>query len=130
MRGQRLSKGAAFDTAFREGVAQSGPLLVVRVRPHTGDEGAGATARIRWGFAVGKKMAPHAVDRNRLKRQLREAARSLAPEVATGLDIIVIARPAARGKRFWALRDALRAQLARAGAITSDVQRPERGPNA
>jgi len=48
----------------------------------------------RLGLVVGKKVSRRAVDRNRIKRVIREAFRQLAPEMAK-LDIVVLARAAA-----------------------------------
>lgn len=64
-----------------------GPLLIVRVS-------ANGLARDRWGFAVGRRLAPLAHDRNRVRRRLREAARRVGVG-AEGRDIVVIAREGA-----------------------------------
>lgn len=42
----------------------------------------------RAGFVVGRKALPRAVDRNRLKRLLREMLRAVRPE-ATALDLVI-----------------------------------------
>jgi ribonuclease P protein component len=107
-REQRLHRGREFDTAFGEGTVFRGPLLVVRARPN----GLGVT---RWGFAVGKRMLKRSVDRNRLRRRLREAARQIS--VAPGYDVIVVARQGAEAAPFVNLRDALEQQLRRAGLL-------------
>ena len=49
----------------------------------------------RLGLIVGKKSLPRAVDRNKVKRQLREAYRRLEP---MGMDIVVLVRPGIRVK--------------------------------
>ena len=49
----------------------------------------------RLGVIVGKKSLPRAVDRNKVKRQLREAFRRLEP---MGMDIVVLVRPGIRAK--------------------------------
>lgn len=101
----RLRKGREFDLVYSEGTVIGGPLFVVRFR-------ANASEANRWGFAVGKKMAPKAVDRNRVRRQLREAARHL--DVATGYDLVVTARPSILNARFASIRTELERSLARA----------------
>lgn len=103
----RLRKGEEFDSVYREGAVVSGPLVVLRVRAN-GLEGA------RWGFAVGKRLAKGAVERNRLRRRLREAARGLpAPG---GYDVIVTARQGAIGASYAALQAAIRRGLERSEA--------------
>ncbi|HKS92249.1 MAG TPA: ribonuclease P protein component [Tepidiformaceae bacterium] len=82
-RDHRLRKGQEFDRTYREGTVFSGPLLVLRVAPN-------GLGRTRWGFAVGKRISKKAVDRNRVRRRLRELARTLA--VAEGYDVVVTAR--------------------------------------
>lgn len=100
----RLRKGAEFDTAYAQGTVSSGPLFVVR----TYDGGAEAS---RWGFAVGKKLAPRAVDRNRMRRKMREAARRCVLE--TPLDVIVTAKAPALGASYGEVCRAMESELQR-----------------
>lgn len=109
-RARRLRKGTQFDTVYREGTATSGPLVVLRVVPN-------GIAVTRWGFAVGKRLEKRAVKRNRMRRRLREAARSLP--VVAGCDIVVTARQGASPASYWDLRQALARQLERAGLLES-----------
>jgi ribonuclease P protein component len=44
----------------------------------------------RFGFIVSKKVSPHAVTRNRVKRRLRSHIESLLPKFAPGYDILFI----------------------------------------
>jgi ribonuclease P protein component len=107
-RSRRLRKGPEFERVFKEGAATGGALLLVR---HVPSE----LGYLRWGFAVGKKAAPRATRRNRLKRQLKAAVQSLEPDGSA--DIIVIARPAAVGEGFEALRKEAGRLLSRAGYL-------------
>lgn len=107
-RAERLRKGREFDTAYSKGIVVSGPLLVVRVLPNGLDYS-------RWGFAVGKRLAKHATDRNRIKRRLRELVRTLA--VRTGYDVIVTARNGAPEATSNRLKVALSTVLAKAGLV-------------
>lgn len=68
-----------------------------------GDEGAP-----RFGFTVTRKTAGRAVDRNRIKRRLREAVRHHAlPEARAGTDYVLVARRAALDAPFADLCDAV-----------------------
>lgn len=113
-RAQRLRKGDQFDTAYREGTVIGGPLLVVRYR-------ANSLEVTRWGFAVGKRLAKHAVDRNRLKRRLREAVARI--RVQPGADVIVTARAGSLTADFAELQAQLERGLRRAGLVP-DSQTP------
>jgi len=113
-RSQRLRKGDEFDSAYREGTVISGPLLVLRHLPN-------GTGNVRWGFAVGKRLAKHAVDRNRTKRRLREAARQVA--VQPGHDIIVTARVGTLTADFPSLVAAIERAISRAGLLADSESR-------
>ncbi|WP_229381892.1 ribonuclease P protein component [Spiribacter sp. 2438] len=67
---------------------------------------AGTTDRARLGLAVSRKVAPRAIDRNRLKRLIRESFRhqqgSLPP-----VDVVVMVRPLARQTESATLSAAL-----------------------
>ena len=49
---------------------------------------AAAKAPGRLGYVIARKTLPRAVDRNRLRRRLREAVRALRPAL-TAFDVIV-----------------------------------------
>jgi ribonuclease P protein component len=107
-RAERLRKGREFDTAYSKGTVVSGPLLVVRVLPNGLDYS-------RWGFAVGKRLAKHATDRNRTRRRLREIARALP--VRPGYDVIVTARNGCLEATSNRLKVAFSTVLAKAGLL-------------
>lgn len=69
----------------------------------------------RFGFAVGKKLGK-AVQRNKIKRRLREQLRLhlQADHLRSGIDVIVIARHAAKDADYNTLRRALNQLLSRA----------------
>jgi ribonuclease P protein component len=56
-----------------------------------------------------------AVQRNRAKRLLREAVRSLLPSIVPGSDLLLIARPPLLTCKMPEVRDALLTLLRRAG---------------
>jgi ribonuclease P protein component len=86
-RRQRLSRSAEFDRVFREGRSHASRHLVVYSFPR--EE---ADAEPRLGVSVGRKVGG-AVQRNRMKRLLREAFDQIAPELPRDHDFVVVARP-------------------------------------
>jgi ribonuclease P protein component len=113
---RRLSRSGEFERVYREGRSHASRYLVVYAFPR-GDEGGAP----RLGVSVGRKLGG-AVQRNRMKRLLREAFWATADGLTPGLDFVIVARPDAgqlaerRGEHGIeeALRDVLReAGLAR-----------------
>jgi ribonuclease P protein component len=86
-RRNRLSRSRDFDAVYRHGRSVSTRFLTLYWFPR--DDGADEP---RLGLAVPKANGT-AVVRNRVKRRLREAWRSLLPEVQTGRDYVLVVRP-------------------------------------
>ena len=108
----RVRAKAEFDRVFEVGRRTADPLLAL----HRLDDGAPS----RLGLAVSRKVDPHAVGRNRIKRVLRDAFRRLRGRLGTGAYVIVV-RPAAAKADNAALREAFGRVLQRAGALPAST---------
>ena len=85
----RLSRSAEFERVYRQGRSTANRHLVLYTFPNA------AAGRPRLGLSVSRKVGG-AVERNRVKRLLREAFASAEPELSPGQDVVVVARPQAR----------------------------------
>ncbi len=106
-RAQRLRQRREFAAVYRHGRPYRSDLLILRAL-HTD------RPLSRFGFAVSQALG-NAIVRNRLKRRLREAVRSLP--VAAGWDLVLNARGEAAGADYHRLRAEVSALMARAGVL-------------
>jgi ribonuclease P protein component len=85
---RRLSRSGEFDRVYRDGSSHATRYLVFYSFPRKDEE----ESDIRLGVSVSRKLGG-AVDRNRVKRVLREAFWSLADRLPERHDFVLVARP-------------------------------------
>jgi len=116
----RLTRSEDFKRVRRSGKSYAHPLVVLIVQAH--DQRSNPVdkpgrhldqPRVKVGVAAGRTVGT-AVYRNRAKRLLREAIRPLIPNLTSGIDLILIARPALASASLDATRQALLTLLQRA----------------
>ena len=87
----RLSRSGDFDRAYRDGRSHANRHLVLYAFPRDPEE---AGTEVRLGVSVGRKVGA-AVDRNKVKRSLREAFWGLAESLPPGYDFVLVGRSGA-----------------------------------
>jgi ribonuclease P protein component len=84
----RLSRSAEFERVYRHGRSVANRQLVLYTFPNA------STQRPRLGLSVSRKVGG-AVQRNKVKRLLREAFAHAEGGLVAGQDMVVVARPPA-----------------------------------
>ena len=93
----RLTRSADFDRVYRRGRSAATRSFVLYAFPATGVDGeqhADGEPAVRLGVSVGRRVGG-AVERNRVKRVLREAFWALDEELPEGHDFVIVARAGA-----------------------------------
>ena len=94
-RRRRLSRSAEFERVYRQGRSKGNRFLVLYAFPR-GEEDRRDDDGPRLGLSVSRRVGG-AVDRNRVKRVLREAFWQEAERLPGDSDYVVVARPDAKG---------------------------------
>lgn len=108
---ERLKKRRDFLAVAKGRKAARRPFVLERRQ--RGDDDAA-----RFGFTVTKRTARKAVERNRIRRRLREAVRLAAADATlTGADYVLVGRRGALTESFASIRAELRGALAEAASV-------------
>jgi ribonuclease P protein component len=118
----RLSHSAEFERVYRQGRSIANRHLVLYTFPN------GSAQRPRLGLSVSRKVGG-AVQRNKVKRLLREAFARAEDGLKAGQDVVVVARPGAgelaeRGG-LAGVEESLSELIARAGLRVGSADAPE-----
>jgi ribonuclease P protein component len=108
----RLTRSEDFKRVRQSGKSHAHPLVVLVAQPNQSQD-------IKVGVTAGKSIG-NAIARNRAKRLLREVMRPMLPTLASGWDLILIARPKLADASLTETRQAVTTLLQRAKLIPSN----------
>lgn len=118
----RLSRSAEFDRVFRQGRSHANRVLVLYGFPRAESE----EVEPRLGLSVSRRVGG-AVERNHVKRLLREAFEHEAERLPSGHDVVIVARTDAR---LVAERDGLEGIRAALGELIDQLRARVEGERA
>ena len=122
---RRIARSADFERARKRGFSRANRQLVLYALDRGDEESA------RLGLSVSRRVGG-AVERNRIKRLLREAFENEQASLPSGLDLVVVARPDAADLDSLAATEAALGELvtavtnARESATVTDGASDER----
>ncbi len=102
----RLLKKKDFDAVWQKGRSNFDKLMGVKVL-------ASGRQENRLGIMIGLKVSKKAVERNKIKRRIREILRAEIANLKPGFDIVITVLPAAKGTEFSQLQKSLLDNLKR-----------------
>jgi len=94
-----LKKNHEFKKLYNKGVSAASKYVVIYCRRNGGTEN-------RLGITVSKKLGG-AVQRNRIRRRLKEIYRLNEKKLSVGYDIVLVARMRSRFSKYRELEDAV-----------------------
>jgi ribonuclease P protein component len=106
---ESIKDNKAFQRAYAHGKYYVGPVLVTYVMKNR-------LGLVRVGITTGKKIG-NAVKRNRSRRVIREAFRTLNQEIKPGYDLIFVARAKTPFVKSSEVQRAMEQQLKNAGVL-------------
>ena len=116
-RSLRLLRHADFERVYKAGRRHFSSTLTVFFLGRAGENGSppGPVTRVapglRVGFTVGRALG-NAVQRNRMKRRLREAVRLSGPPVSLGADVVINPKKTLLSVEFEEVRSEIRRAFA------------------
>jgi len=108
-----LRKDKDFNNVFQGGKASYDKIIGIKII-------ANQLKNSRFGILVGNKVSKKAVERNKIKRQIREIIRLQLDKIKPGFDVLVISLPAILGKDYQKIKQSLDGHFRKLGLYNSN----------
>ncbi len=108
----RLKSRASFSYIYRKGANVGNKHFVMLY--------VNSPKSLKVGFSVSKKVGG-SVQRNRVKRQMRESFRLMLPDVKRGYNLIFVARSTVYGMSTEDISNSMRSLLKKAGILADGL---------
>ena len=90
-----ISGYALFQTVYHKGIRRSSRYFILKAFP-ANSQSVTEDTDTKIGISISRKVSKKAVVRNRIKRQIREAFRSLLPKISSPWLIVIIVKAEAK----------------------------------
>ena len=106
----RLVKKNDFERLFKKGSFLNSQLFSLRFIKN-------GLADSRFGFVVSAKISKKAVERNKIKRRLRESIRAILENIHPGVDVSITTKPTIKNKKFEDIIEEIEKIFKKAGLV-------------
>jgi len=96
----RLAKKKDFKKIFKQGKFSYTKIFSLKVLANQMDTN-------RYGIIISTKVSKKSSERNKLKRQFREAVKELDKKLLPGFDLVIIVSPAAKNQEYEFIKSKL-----------------------
>jgi ribonuclease P protein component len=94
----RIKKSIDFERIFQTGKTITGRFVFLKIKKTK-------NKKCRLCFVAGSKVSKKAVERNKIKRRLREVLRGVYSDLAPEYDIVIIAKKEISGKKYKEIKE-------------------------
>ena len=101
---QRLTKDKEFDQIFKQGYSSYDKILGIKATKNDLEHS-------RFGILISTKVSKKSVERNLIKRRIREILQQVAPSFKVPVNLAVIVLPTAKDKSFQELENSIKFNL-------------------
>jgi len=109
----RLTKDKDFDNVFKNGKSSYDKLIGVKAIKNQLENS-------RFGILVSTKVSKKAVERNKIKRQIREIVRLQLDAIKPCYDVVIVTLPAILGKSYQEIKRSVSGHFRRMGLYFSN----------
>lgn len=104
----RLTKDKDFNNVWKRGQANFNKIIGVKIA-------ANQQSSSRFGILVSVKISKKAVERNKIKRRIREIIRLRLDKIKPGYDVIIITLPSILNKNYQEIEESIDRHFRRLG---------------
>lgn len=110
----RLTKDKDFDNVFKNGKSSYDKIIGVKLVLNQ-------QKNSRFGILVSTKVSKKAVERNLIKRRIREALKPRLIKIAESHDVVIIAFPGILGKKYKDIEQSIIRHFKRLGLLKLEI---------